>query len=132
MQQTSIDEVKEHLKSELGWNNLMDGIRMKFIKEVDGRMASMKTVVTCDYLLYLVDNNKNLLSDTAIEIASDEQFMVGEADAVPGLELPIRHSKVGDIFCVYCDSRFGFGPSGRPAFTNPKNFNNSKFYIIYC
>ena len=32
-----------------------------------------------------------------------------------GLELPLRHSSVGEFFKAKCSWKFGFGPDGRPA-----------------
>lgn len=32
-----------------------------------------------------------------------------------GLELPLRHSSVGEVLRSKCSWKFGFGPDGRPS-----------------
>ena len=35
-----------------------------------------------------------------------------------GLELPLRHSSVGEFLKAKCSWKFGFGPDGRPESAN--------------
>ena len=38
---------------------------------------------------------------------------VGSGDLVPGLELAVRHMRVGERALVRCSQKFGYGPGGR-------------------
>jgi hypothetical protein len=49
------------------------------------------------------------------ETLESQRYKVGEGDAVPGLELALRHSRRGERLRVRFSSRFGYGPDGRPA-----------------
>ncbi len=67
----------------------------------------MNYVVECDIILFLDGN--------AIETVKNERFKIGEGDAIPGLELSLRHSRLGETFRVRCSPRFAWGQEGRPA-----------------
>lgn len=99
------------------WEEMMNGnIFKKIIKQGTGETASMGTIVKCNLKGYIQDiTNSSIASDNQpFEILKDQMFKIGESDAFPGLELTLRHAKVGEIFIVRCSSRFGFGPVQRP------------------
>ena len=96
-----------------------------------GDTASMHTIVTCNLTGYVVGTNtavndelssikkvdwENLPpTQTPFESLQRQSYKVGEGDAVPGIELALRHSRVGEILRVRCAARFAYGHIGRPA-----------------
>jgi hypothetical protein len=74
-----------------------------------GDIAEMNDVVHCNITTYIVG------SITPIESTYNERYKIGEGDAVPGIELPLRHSHVGDTIRIKCTSRFAWSSEGRPA-----------------
>jgi hypothetical protein len=94
---------------EEGWNELMGkDIMVRTLDEGTGEIANMGTVVKCRLTGYFEG------TDTIFEPSNVQRFKIGEGDAIPGLELSLRHSKVGARFEVKVNYRFGFG-QGRPA-----------------
>ncbi len=104
MQQTIVNAWEEVMGKE---------IQMKKFKVGSGEIASMGTVVSCSVKGYI--QNDTEVYTSPFEVLSNQQFKIGESDAFPGLELSLRHSKVGEIFAMKCSTRFGFGTNGRPA-----------------
>jgi FKBP-type peptidyl-prolyl cis-trans isomerase 2 len=108
--ENAIQESKDEGVDADGWESLMGkDIRLKYIRKGEGETAAFGAIVTCNYTAYIDDATE------PFETQYDQRFKVGEGDAFPGLELPLRHSRVGDKFMIKCASKFAFGPSGRPA-----------------
>eukprot|EP01032_Pedospumella_encystans_P009469 gene9469-11139_t len=72
----------------------------------------MGTVVMCNLRGFFVENGD--VSAEPFEEWTNQSFKIGESDAIPGVEMALRFSRVGDILRVRCNSRFGYGPTGRP------------------
>jgi hypothetical protein len=92
-----------------GWDELMGkDIQVRYLVRGVGDTAAFGAIVTCDYKTYMNDEKE------PFETLTNQRFKVGEGDAFPGLELPLRHSRVGGRFIIKCTSKFAFGPTGRP------------------
>mmetsp|Transcript_20366 Transcript_20366/g.20492 ORF Transcript_20366/g.20492 Transcript_20366/m.20492 type:complete len:392 (+) Transcript_20366:315-1490(+) len=92
-----------------GWTDMMGkDLRTKVIKEGDGPYIDVDMYVRCSYRMFTEPNGE------LIESLVDEKFMIGEGDTIPGLELCIRHSRVGSVIQILCASKFAFY-SGRPS-----------------
>lgn len=95
------------------------------LREGQGDMAEMGTIVVCNlrgYYFSLLENRR--LSDEPFEEVRVQTFQIGEGDAVPGLELALRHSRKGEVIKVTIASKFGYGYLGRcyaPAEDGDKN-----------
>lgn len=87
-----------------------DDICVKYSERGNGDVASVGTVVTANLTGYFASN-----PDVPFERLVNQRARIGDTDLIPGLELPLRHSRVGDIFLVRCASKFAYGPVGRPA-----------------
>ncbi len=95
------------------WEEVMGkDLITKVLRKGSGGQAEMGTVVTCNLRGFFVENG-NVLAESFEEWAN-QSFKIGESDAVPGVEMALRFSRVGDILRVRCNSRFGYGPTGRP------------------
>ena len=86
-----------------GWEEVMSkDIMIKKIKEGKGDSAPMGTVVRCNTKGYFVENS--ITASEAFEILSDQVFKIGEGDAIPALELTLRHTRVGRIlYLIACN-----------------------------
>ena len=94
------------------WRELMGkDIMVRTIKPGTGEIAEMGTVVKCTLVGYIA-GSRDL--SPPFEPRNEQRFKIGEGDAIPGLELPLRHARCGEVFQVKISSRFGFGPNGRP------------------
>lgn len=70
------------------WNELLGlGIQTKHIKEGDGAVAEMNTVVCCNMTGYFKDD-----IDCAypFECLKNQTFIIGEMDTIPAIELSLR------------------------------------------
>lgn len=96
------------------WEEIMGkDLMLKRVRHGKGEVAAMGTVVKCNLRGFFVSNNT---CDTEpFEVWKSQQFKVGESDAVPGIEMAVRFSRVGDLLRVKFSSRFGYGSVGRPA-----------------
>lgn len=96
------------------WEEIMGrDLMLKRVRHGAGEVAAMGTVVKCNLRGFFVQDN---VCDTEpFEIWRSQQFKVGESDAVPGIEMAVRFSRVGDLLRVKFNSRFGYGSVGRPA-----------------
>ena len=107
-------------------------LRMKRVGKVQGLTeeggtgavvsTELKTVVTCDVEGYFTncivpDENGYCEVGDRFEVSVGERFAVGEGDTIPGIELPLRKSTVGDTLEIFIAPKFAFGPIGRPAFS---------------
>lgn len=104
-------------ESSVGWDEMMGkDICVKKLVEGEGQSADMKSTVYCSLRMSILtpDSNNGTMKLEEVETLNNERYMVGESDCIPGLELPLRHSKAGDRFLVRCHSKFAYGPNGRP------------------
>src|SRR5690349_13874282 len=72
-------------------------IRIQRVVEGEGGIAEVNVTVECNvkgYFFSLAEGRR--LRETPFEDQQNQLFQIGEADGVPGLELGLRHSKVGD------------------------------------
>jgi hypothetical protein len=93
------------------WTELMgDDIRIRRQKEGVGCSASVDTVVYFDMKTYYLELE---CEPILIEEESCLAAKIGDSDFLPGVELGLRHSKVGEHFVVRCHPKFGYGSSGR-------------------
>jgi hypothetical protein len=77
--------------------------------------TALKTVVTCDLKGYFATADRECSDPTPFEVSSGQRYSVGDGDAIPGIELALRRSSVGDVFDVFIVPKFAFGPLGRRA-----------------
>eukprot|EP00601_Ochromonadales_sp_CCMP2298_P009559 CAMPEP_0173252368 /NCGR_PEP_ID=MMETSP1142-20121109/20689_1 /TAXON_ID=483371 /ORGANISM="non described non described, Strain CCMP2298" /LENGTH=198 /DNA_ID=CAMNT_0014185405 /DNA_START=145 /DNA_END=738 /DNA_ORIENTATION=+ len=104
------------------WEELMGrDIMIRRVSAGEGGMADMGTVVVCDLEGYFLEKEAQgaegswVAAVAPFEALERQRYKVGESDAVPGLELALRHSRCGERLRVRFSSRFGYGPDGRPA-----------------
>lgn len=95
------------------WEEVMGkDLVTKVLRKGSGGQAEMGTVVMCNLKGFFVENGD--VSAESFEEWTNQSFKIGESDAIPGVEMALRFSRVGDILRVRCNSRFGYGPTGRP------------------
>lgn len=100
------------------------------LRQGQGEMAEMGVMVVCNLRGYFYSFlEKRRLSDEAFEEVRDQTFQIGEGDAVPGLELALRHSRKGEVIKVTIASKFGYGYLGRCYAPADDNNNNSKLIL---
>ena len=78
----------------------------------DHETASIESVVYFTMKVYLVAGDDQFI---LVDDHSDQPLAakIGEADFLPAIELPLRHSKVGDTFLVRCNPKYAYGSIGR-------------------
>jgi hypothetical protein len=100
------------------WTELMGkDIRFQRCRESpdpDAVMAEVGTIVKCNLVgyFYSIELEKRLIEEP-FEVLNDVYIQIGEGDVIPGLELPLRHSKVGERLRCIVSSKFAFGTTGR-------------------
>lgn len=91
-------------------------IRFQRVRSIntDGPIADVGTIVKCNIrgYFYSILKEKRMNSDP-FESLENQLFQIGEGDTIPGLELPLRHSRVGDMIRCICSARFAYGSAGR-------------------
>lgn len=87
-------------------------LKMRRLVNGSGDIAEMGTTITCNMKGYLVFDEK--VQQHHFEEWKNQKFKIGESDAIPGVEMALRFSRVGDLIRVRCQSRFCYGPAGRP------------------
>lgn len=124
---TDDDVVEVHRVEELMGRDLL----LETITRGDGEMAEVSVIVTCNYKGYFYScSDQRRLSDEPFEVCNGQSFQIGEGDAVPGLELALRRSHVGDVFRVYIASKFAYGYLGRCCNADGSNPTNGKIASI--
>eukprot|EP00931_Biecheleriopsis_adriatica_P100999 TRINITY_DN76229_c0_g1_i1.p1 TRINITY_DN76229_c0_g1~~TRINITY_DN76229_c0_g1_i1.p1 ORF type:complete len:472 (-),score=144.03 TRINITY_DN76229_c0_g1_i1:135-1499(-) len=92
-----------------GWEDLMDGkIRRRTVKKGKGEPPEVDRDVVCSFDIRTHDSD-------VLQKRSRVRYRIGESEAVPALELCLRHMLVGEEAEVSSIHRFAFGPSGCPA-----------------
>lgn len=81
----SVEEVWEELMSK--------DIMILRIQDGSGETADIGTIVTCNITGYFSSNS--ISSDEPFEVLTRQSFKIGEGDAIPAIELPLRHSRAG-------------------------------------
>lgn len=100
------------------WIELMGkDIRIHRVRSVDSASSSMAevgTIVKCNLRGYYYSIAKEKrLNPEPFETMENQYYQIGEGDAIPGLELPLRHSRVGEIIRCTSSARFAYGSIGR-------------------
>lgn len=89
-------------------------ISLRRLAEGDGEIAEVNMIVRCHLKGYYYSTTEHTrLRETPFEILENIVLQIGEGDVIPGLELALRHSKVGDHLLVNITSRFAFGDGGK-------------------
>lgn len=85
------------------WEEIMgkDVMFLRLSKEdKKGDSASMNTIVSANIKGYL--SSKSNCESIPFEILLNQSYKIGEGDAIPALELALRHSYVGEHLRVRC------------------------------
>lgn len=94
-----------------------------------GEIAEVNVTVCCDLKGYFYSSaERRRLREEPFEVAENQCYQIGEGDAMPGLELGLRHSKVGETLRIRIASRFAYGEGGRnydPAAISPGDLSLS-------
>jgi tetratricopeptide (TPR) repeat protein len=107
------------------WEEIMGkDLVLKKLRNGEGNTAEMGTVVRCDLRGYFVVDGTP--AEKPFEEWSAQSFKVGENDAVPGIEMAVRFSRVGDLMRVRFKSKFGYGYVGRPPVQRNESSENGK------
>lgn len=95
------------------WEEIMGkDLMLKRIRSCDGKTAEMGTVVQCNLRgFFIIDD---ICQSEPFEEWNSQRFKVGENDAIPGIEMAVRFSRVGEVLRVKFKSKFGYGYLGRP------------------
>lgn len=92
-----------------GWGDLMDGkIRKRVITEGAGPNPEMQQIVECSVKVRLADAE----ADDWLQERSRVRYRIGESEAVPMLELALRHMHEGEVSEVFGVSNMAWGPAG--------------------
>ena len=77
-------------------------------------IAEVGVIVKCNIKGYFfsVEQMKRLCHEPFEEL-DNQYYQVGEGDAIPGLELALRHSRKGEKMRSVFTAKFGFGSAGR-------------------
>eukprot|EP00933_Yihiella_yeosuensis_P051472 TRINITY_DN49415_c0_g1_i1.p1 TRINITY_DN49415_c0_g1~~TRINITY_DN49415_c0_g1_i1.p1 ORF type:complete len:434 (+),score=117.32 TRINITY_DN49415_c0_g1_i1:66-1367(+) len=98
------------------WENMMEGkIRKKTTKAGAGDPPDMERDVRCSFKVFQAKGTEvlGLLQDRR-----NMRYRIGEGEAVPALELSLRHMLPGEEAEVFAISRMCWGPVGLPAISN--------------
>jgi tetratricopeptide (TPR) repeat protein len=100
---------REAMEELMGPDLLLERVRSGI-----GAIAEVGVIVKCNYRGYFYSmKDKKRISEEAFEECREQSFQIGEGDCVPGLELALRNSHVGEILKVYSASKFAYGYVGR-------------------
>jgi len=102
------DDANERpVKDADGWEDMMDGkIRKRTVKEGKGEEVDLQRDVLCSFDVRLSKDGEIL------QKRKNMRYRIGESEAIPGLELALRHMVLGEEAEVSCISRFAWGPAG--------------------
>ncbi len=89
-------------------------LRLREPNNPNGIIADVGTIVQCNIRGYYYSVLKDQrLNSEPFETLQNQFYQIGEGDCIPGLELPLRHSRVGEVFRCCVSSRFAYGSYGR-------------------
>ncbi|CAL1131035.1 unnamed protein product [Cladocopium goreaui] len=90
-----------------GWEDMMDGkVRKRTVKVGKGDAVDLQRDVLCSFDVRLS------LDGEILQRRKNIRYRIGESEAIPGLELALRHMFLGEEADVFCISRFAWGPAG--------------------
>lgn len=90
-----------------GWEDMMDGkVRKRTVKAGKGDAVDLQRDVLCSFDVRLS------LDGEILQRRKNIRYRIGESEAIPGLELALRHMFLGEEADVFCISRFAWGPAG--------------------
>lgn len=90
-----------------GWEDMMDGkVRKRTVKPGKGEAVDLQRDVLCSFDVRLS------LDGEILQKRKNIRYRIGESEAIPGLELALRHMFLGEEADVFCISRFAWGPGG--------------------
>lgn len=96
-----------------GWMNMMDGkIRKRTLKEGKGGCPEMKQDVRCSVEIRLEDPSEESGEGELLMRWPEMRYRIGEGEAVPVLELCLRHMKEGEEAELFGASNMAWGPAG--------------------
>eukprot|EP00434_Breviolum_minutum_P026292 symbB.v1.2.023235.t1/scaffold2113.1/size88989/1 len=102
-----LDANERPVKDADGWEDMMDGkIRKRTVKEGKGEEVDLQRDVLCSFDVRLSKDGEIL------QKRKNMRYRIGESEAIPGLELALRHMVLGEEAEVSCISRFAWGPAG--------------------
>ena len=91
-----------------GEEELMPGVVLRVLSEGNGPQPEYGQVVLCDF-------KGNLKNGSGFEDVRDRRIRIGDGDVPPALELALKKMRANERAQVSSESRFAFGPQGRPA-----------------
>lgn len=88
---------------------MMDGkVRKRVLKEGTGDAVDLQRDVLCSFEVRLPPEGEG----DVLQRRKHVRYRIGESEAIPGLELALRHMRLGEEAEVFCISRFAWGPAG--------------------
>mmetsp|Transcript_9878 Transcript_9878/g.18703 ORF Transcript_9878/g.18703 Transcript_9878/m.18703 type:complete len:436 (-) Transcript_9878:19-1326(-) len=92
-----------------GWLHLMEGtIKKRVLKAGSGQNPEMNQDVVCSFRIRLAA----AAEDALLQVHEKVRYRIGEGEAVPCLELCLRHMVEGEESEVWSISRMAWGPEG--------------------
>mmetsp|Transcript_20844 Transcript_20844/g.35107 ORF Transcript_20844/g.35107 Transcript_20844/m.35107 type:complete len:461 (+) Transcript_20844:124-1506(+) len=100
------------------WQEYMgNDVLIKRLSSGNGPIAEMKSIVKANIKVHVLSRDNVVdgeehdtdVTRTLVGELQNASFQIGEGDAVPGLELALRHSSVGEKLRVRCTHKFGYG-----------------------
>jgi len=92
-----------------GWLHLMEGtIKKRVVKAGSGQNPDMNQDVRCSFRVRLATGPE----DVFLQVHENIRYRIGEGEAVPCLELCLRHMEEGEESEVWSVSRMAWGPEG--------------------
>lgn len=95
------------VKTASGWEEMMEGkIRKRVIKEGSGDYPDLENDILCTVEVRVQGSEELLQKRKTV------RYRIGESEAIPALELVLKHMRVGEEAEVLAISRFAWGPGG--------------------
>jgi hypothetical protein len=97
------------------WTDLMgEDIRILRLNEEEiSESSSTASIDTVAYFnmstSYLDLEGQPILVEEEVDLAAK----IGDGDFLPGVELGLRHSRIGEHFIIRCHNKFAYGTDGR-------------------
>jgi len=112
----SDDEKESPEKDADGWMDLMSGkIKMRSLKAGTGRQPEMKEDCRCSVDVYVVGGDDDSYDGKKCISWPEIRFRIGEHEAVPMLELSLRHMKEGEQAELFGMPGMAWGATGLKA-----------------
>lgn len=112
-EETVFDQWDGKVDSVDGWDELMEGkIRKRVVKAGSGEPPEVNSDVRCSYDVFLLAEDGNYTGAKPLQRYQHYRYRIGEGEAVPALELVLRHMQPNEEAEVTCISRFAWGPEG--------------------